>query len=288
MTDGQIGLVEANGVDLCLQAFGDPADPPVLLVGITMETWPEDWCRSLTGRYVVRYDLRDTGGSTYVDPTAPMYDLRDLVTDAAELVSALGLSRVHVAGLGVGGFVAQLLALDHPDLVASLTLVSTRPVAPGPVDPDLSDHDPEVMGQLFGRSEPDWTDRGSVVAHIAESARLLGGSNGFDEQDARATAGAIFDRTRSTAAAQRASQIGTTFAAIDCRPRWRERLGEIAVPTLVVHGDQDPFFPYGNGVALADEIPGATLLTLRGIGRGLPRAVWPTVTEALVHHTGTE
>jgi pimeloyl-ACP methyl ester carboxylesterase len=87
------------------------------------------------------------------------------------------------------------------------------------------------------------------------------------------------------AKAQRASHLGSMFAAIDCQPRWRERLATIAVPTLVVHGDEDPFFPYGNGVALAEEIPGATLLTLRGIGQGLSRTTWPEVVDALLRHT---
>ena len=75
------------------------------------------------------------------------------------------------------------------------------------------------------------------------------------------------------------------FGAMDCQPRWRERLGEISVPTLVVHGDEDPFFPHGNGEALAAAIPGATLLTLSGIGQGVPRATWPEVTKALLRHT---
>jgi pimeloyl-ACP methyl ester carboxylesterase len=181
--------IKVNGVELCVQTFGDPADPPVLLIGVTMLSWPDELCAALAGRYVVRYDLRDAGESTFVDPDAPAYDLRDLVTDASELLTALDLGRAHVVGLGVGGFIAQLLALDHPDQVASLTLVSTRPVAPGPVDPDLPDHSGEVMGQLFGRPAPDWTDRTSVVDYMTGSARLLSGSRGFDEQDARATAG---------------------------------------------------------------------------------------------------
>ncbi|MFI7060210.1 alpha/beta fold hydrolase [Kribbella sp. NPDC050124] len=276
-------LVEVNGVELCVETFGDPADPPVLLIGITMESWPDELCAALAGRYVVRYDLRDTGQSTYVDPDKPTYTLRDLVTDASELLTALELGRAHVAGLGVGGFVAQLLALDHPDQVASLTLVSTRPVAPGRVDRDLPDHDPEVMKQLFGRPQPDWTDRDSVIDYMTGSAALLGGSAGFDEQDARATAGQIFDRSRRTAKAQRASHLGTAFAAIDCRPRWRNRLPEITAPTLVIHGDEDPFFPHGNGKAVATEIPSATLLTLPGTGAGLPRPTWPTVGEALAN-----
>jgi pimeloyl-ACP methyl ester carboxylesterase len=277
--------ISVNGVELCAETFGDPADPPVLLVGVTMLSWPDELCAALAGRYVVRYDLRDAGQSTYLDPDAPAYDLRDLVTDASELLAALGLGRAHVAGVGVGGFIAQLLALDHPDQVASLTLVSARPVAPGPVDPDLPDHAAEAMGRLFGRPAPDWADRDSVVDYMTGSARVMWGPRGFDEQDARTAARSVFDRARPTAKAQRASHLGSMFAAIDCRPRWRERLGEITAPTLVLHGDEDPFFPHGNGVALAAEIPGATLLTLPGIGHGVPRAAWPDLVEALLRHT---
>jgi pimeloyl-ACP methyl ester carboxylesterase len=253
--------INVNGVELCVETFGDPADPPVLLVGLTMLSWPDELCAALARRYVVRYDLRDAGQSTFVDPDAPAYDLRDLVTDASELLVALDLRRTHVAGVGVGGFIAQLLALDHPGQVASLTLVSTRPVA------------------------PDWTDRDSVVDYMTGSARVMSGSRGFDEKDVRAAAGSVFDRADGTAKAQRASHLGSMFAAIDCQPRWRERLGEITVPTLVVHGDEDPFFPHGNGVALAAEIPGATLLTLPGIGQGVPRVTWPDVVDALLRHT---
>jgi pimeloyl-ACP methyl ester carboxylesterase len=166
--------IKVNGVELGVETVGDPADPPVLLIGLTMLSWPDEQCAALAGRYVVRYDLRDTGQSTFVDPDAPAYTLRDLVTDASELISALDLGRTHVVGMGVGGFLAQLLALDHPDQIASLTLVSTRPIAPGPVDSDLPDHAPELMTQLFGRPEPDWTHRDSVVDYMAGSARSPG------------------------------------------------------------------------------------------------------------------
>ena len=121
------------------------------------------------------------------------------------------------------------------------------------------------MEQLFGRPAPDWTNRDSVVDYMTGSARVMSGSRGFDEQDVRAAAESVFDRAGRTAKAQRASHLGSMFAAIDCQPRWRERLGEITVPTLVVHGDEDPFFPHGNGVALAAEIPGVQLS--RTLGR---------------------
>ena len=83
--------IKVNGVELWVETFGDPADRPVLLVGVTMLSWPDELCAALAGRYVVRYDLRDAGQSTFADPDAPAYDLRDLVTDASELLVALDL-----------------------------------------------------------------------------------------------------------------------------------------------------------------------------------------------------
>src|SRR5688572_10513685 len=85
--------IKVNGVELYVETVGNPADPPMLLVGVTTLDWPDELCAALSGRYVVRYDLRDAGRSTFVDPDAPGYDLRDLVTDASELLTALELGR---------------------------------------------------------------------------------------------------------------------------------------------------------------------------------------------------
>jgi pimeloyl-ACP methyl ester carboxylesterase len=285
---GDERLVPVNGVELYVETFGKPDAPPVLLVGVSMLSWPDELCERLaaTPRHVIRYDLRDTGRSTTVDPAAPGYTLRDLVADAAGLLDALGLPRAHVAGYGAGGWIAQLLALDHPDRVAALTLVASRPVAPGRVDRDLPDHDADLMRFIMSAPQPDWTDRASVVAAMAESARHMAGRGGFDESEARERAGRIFDRTAvppgaDPAAVHRANQIGGVFAALDCRPRWRERLGSIAAPTVVIHGEDDPFFPIGNGEALAREIPGAELVRLPGTGQELPPRVWDAVVAAL-------
>lgn len=261
--------VRANGVDLGIESFGRAEDPLVLLAGgTTMLSWPDALCERLAaeGRRVVRYDLRDSGASTTLDPENPAYDLRDLVADAVALVEVLGAGTAHLGGVGVGGMVAQVAALDHPDIFAALTLVGTRPVAPGPVDKDLPDHDRAVMGAMFSRPRPDWTDRDAVAAFAAEGAEPMGN----DPQQARATATRIWDRTPSNdPAVHQANQLGMVFSRIDCTPRWRERLGELDMPALVVHGRADPFFPVGNGEALAAEIPGARLLVLDDMGTAL-------------------
>ncbi|GAA5174976.1 hypothetical protein GCM10023321_79980 [Pseudonocardia eucalypti] len=274
--------VKAGGVTLGVEHFGDPAAPLVLLTGgTTMLSWPDPLCAALArgGRHVVRYDLRDSGASTTVDPDAPAYTLRDLAGDAAALARTLDDRPAHLAGIGVGGMVAQVAALDHPDAFSALTLAGTRPVAPGPVDDDLPDHDPAAMGQLFSRSMPDWSDRAAVAEFAARGAGILGD----DPTAARVAAERKWDRTPGTEpAVQLANQLGMVFAKLDCTPRWRERLAELAIPALVVHGRRDPFFPVGNGEALAREIPGARLLVLERDATAIPAAAAGEVAAAML------
>jgi pimeloyl-ACP methyl ester carboxylesterase len=236
-----------------------------------MLSWPDALCEALArgGRHVVRYDLRDCGTSTTVDPEAPTYTLRDLAADAAALARALDARPAHLAGLGVGGMVAQVAALDHPDAFSALTLAGTRPVAPGPVDSDLPDHDAATMKRLFSLPKPDWSDRAAVAEFAAAAAEIRGN----EPAAARAMAARIWDRTPGTQpAVQMANQLGTVFAKLNCQPRWRERLPKLVLPTLVVHGRRDPFFPVGNGEALARAIPGARLLVLEGAASAIPEA----------------
>jgi pimeloyl-ACP methyl ester carboxylesterase len=271
-----------DGVTLGIEHFGDAAAPLVLLAGgTTMLSWPDALCAALArgGRHVVRYDLRDSGASTTLDPEAPAYTLRDLAADAAALAHGLDERPAHLAGIGVGGMVAQVAALNHPDAFSALTLVGTRSVAPGPVDDDLPDHDAAVMERLFARPMPDWSDRAAVAEYAAVSAEILGN----DPTAARATAERIFDRTPGTEpAVQMANQLGMVFSRLDCTPRWRERLPELAIPTLVVHGRRDRFFPVGNGEALASEIPGARLLVLEQAATAIPDAVADEVAAAML------
>jgi pimeloyl-ACP methyl ester carboxylesterase len=249
--------VDANGVALGIDSFGDEDTPLVLLAGgTTMLSWPDALCERLAagGRRVVRYDLRDSGESTTEDPDAP-------------------------AGIGVGGMVAQVAALDHPGAFSALTLAGTRAVAPGPPDDDLPDHDQATMSRLFAQPMPDWTDREAVAEFAAAGAEILGD----DPVAARAIAARIWDRTPGTAPpVQMANQMGMVFSKLDCKPRWRERLPDIEIPTLVVHGRRDPFFPVGNGEAIAREIRGSLLLVLEEAATAIPDAAAGEVAEAML------
>lgn len=274
--------VEANGVRLGVEHFGDRESPLVLLAGgTTLLSWPDSLCTALArgGRHVVRYDLRDSGTSTTADPGSPAYTLGDLAADAAALAHQLDHRPAHLAGIGVSGMVAQVAALDHRPAFSALTLVGTRPVAPGPVDDDLPDHDAIMMERLFSRPMPDWSDRTAVVDYAAGSADILGD----DPVAARAIAERIWDRTPSREpAVLMANLLGTVFAVLDCTPGWRERLPRLDLPTLVVHGRRDPFFPVGNGEALARDIPGSRLLVLEQAATAIPDSAVDEVAAAML------
>jgi len=277
-----MSTVEVNGVVFGIDSFGNEEDPLVLLMGgTTMLSWPDAFCEALAagGRHAVRYDLRDSGESTAGNPMRPAYDLRDLAADAAALAAHLDDRPAHLAGIGVSGMVAQVAALDHPGSFDALTLVGTRPVAPGPVDDDLPDHDQATMGKLFSRPMPDWMDREAVARRSAEGSQILGN----DHQTAKVLAGRIWDRTAgSTPEVHMANQIGIVFSKLDCTPRWRERLPELEMPTLVIHGAKEPFFPVGNGEALVREIPNASLLVLENASTVIPPSDFGEVAAAML------
>ncbi|MGV1009143.1 MAG: alpha/beta hydrolase [Dermatophilaceae bacterium] len=171
----------------------------------------------------MRYDLRDCGASTTIDPEGPSYTLRDLAADAAALAR-------------------------------------------------------ELDG-LFSRPMPDWSDRDAVAEFAIAGAQILGD----DPIAARASAERKWDRTPGTEpAVQMANQLGMVFAKLDCTPRWRERLSQLAIPVLVVHGRRDAFFPVGNGEALMRDIPGARLLVLERAATAIPDAAADEVGAAML------
>jgi pimeloyl-ACP methyl ester carboxylesterase len=273
-------MIEVNGVELCAQTFGNPDDPAVLLVmglAASMLSWEDDFCERLANsRFVIRYDHRDTGRSVTYPPGAPGYTGDDLVADAVGLLDALGLSRAHVVGISMGGAIAQLLALDYADRVASLVLISTSP-GTGDDLPGMSD---ELRAYFAGPPpEPDWSNREAVIDYIVEDERVYAApSRPFEKAERRELAGRIFDRTTNIASMK-------NHWALDGGEGWRERLGEIRVPTLVLHGTEDPLFPIGHALALASEIPRARLIRLERTGHELPRVVWDVVVPEILQHT---
>ena len=167
--------IEANGVELCTEAFGDPADPPVLLImgmGGSMLWWEEGFCRRLAegGRFVIRYDHRDTGRSVTYEPGCPGYTGADLVADAAGVLDAYGIASAHVVGVSMGAALAQLLALDFPDRVGSLVLISTSRAVPG--GPELPPPTGE-FSRFAATATVDWSDAASVVEYLVGYSRLL-------------------------------------------------------------------------------------------------------------------
>jgi pimeloyl-ACP methyl ester carboxylesterase len=276
-------MVEVNGVELCVQTFGDAGDPPVLLVmglSASMLHWEDEFCERLAegSRFVIRYDHRDTGRSVTYPPGAPGYTGSDLDADAAGVLDALGVSPAHVVGFSAGGGIAQILALDYPDRLASLTLISTSPGSGG----DL----PGMSAELIARfadppPEPDWSDREAVIAYLVDEERAYAArSRPFEEAERRELAGRILDRTIDIAAAMK-----NHWVLPDDGEGWRERLGDIRVPTLVIHGTEDPFFQLGHALALEREIPGARLVRVERMGHELPRAAWEVVVPEILRHT---
>jgi pimeloyl-ACP methyl ester carboxylesterase len=246
----------------------------------SMDRWEEPFCERLAaaGRYVIRYDHRDTGGSTTHPPGEPGYTSDDLIADAVGILDHLGLERAHLVGLSMGGGLVQRIAVDHPERVLSITLMATSPAGTdGPDTPPLPPPSDELRAH-FGEqapAEPDWSDREAAIAFLLEAERPYAGSRGIDEAAMRALIARVYDRSTDPASA------GNHYL-LDGSDTTRARLAEIAVPALVIHGSDDPLFPPAHGEALAREIPGAKLLIVDGLGHELPPWAWDEVLPALI------
>jgi len=277
-------MIDVSGVQLCLESFGDPADPPILLimgVGASMLWWEEGFCRRLAGggRLVIRYDHRDTGRSVTYEPGRPAYSGTDLVADAVAVLDACGTPAAHLVGVSAGGAFAQLVALDFPKRVLSLVLISTSPATPGGRDLPPPN---EAFERFVSTVEVDWSDRESVIQYLVGYQRVLAADRRpFDERAARDLVHRDVERARDFRAAQNHDLLEEGEPS-------HKPLSSITAPTLVIHGTADPMFPVEHGAALAEEIPGARLVTLDGAGHGVDRADWEAIVRAVVNHTATD
>jgi pimeloyl-ACP methyl ester carboxylesterase len=271
-----------NGVEICVDTTGDPTDPAVLLVGgrcSSMDWWEPEFCARLAagGRYVIRYDHRDTGQSVSCPPGAPGYTFADLVADAVGVLDALHVDRAHVVGFSMGGAIAQLMTLDHPARVRALTLMCTASMV-------ATDHEPseDTAEPAESADEPAQSfDRVSAVEQIVTDQRdLAAPSREFDEPAARALAELVVDRTVNLESSMRNHFLmGSGYPA-----GYPASLTPITAPTLVLYGAEDPMFAETDAESLAAAIPGATLVPLPHNGHEIPRQNWPLITRALLGH----
>src|SRR5690242_3361049 len=218
----------ANGIELEYETFGDSKARPLLLIGglgTQLITWEEEFCRMLAGRgfHVIRFDNRDSGLSTWPDEG---YTLEDMAADAVGLLDSLDIPAAHVAGASMGGFIAQLIALDHPDRVLSLTSMISGPNGEDQVPPTA-----EAQAVLMAPDPK--TREGRIELGLRSKRALLGPGDPFDEDYERAKIVAAVDRAFNGAGFVRQLQ------AILAAPGRLDRLRSLHVPALVIHGDAD-------------------------------------------------
>ncbi len=286
-------MVTANGIEICTQAFGSPDDVPDLLVmgaSSSMLMWREGLIEILVagGRFVIRYDNRDTGKSSCFDFEQAPYTISDMAADAVGVLDAYDIESAHAVGASLGGLIVQHIALDHRSRVRSITAImsSGDPAAALPAvggeagDTALPPPTDEWVEAVTELAE---SDPGDIPAAIDLKVRMLGMLHGsahpFPEEETRAIVEAEAARACDY---PKANNHALTFAVT---PPWVDRLGTLDIPTLVIHGTEDIILPYPHGQALAQAIAGANLVTLEGVGHSMPEEEWERIATSILDHT---
>ncbi|MER9892223.1 alpha/beta fold hydrolase [Mesorhizobium sp. M0119] len=275
-------MKKAEHPEIVSQRFGDPAHPAVLLIMGAMASmlwWPEAFCRKLAGegRFVIRYDNRDTGRSTKYARGEPPYTFDDMADDAIRVLDDHGIRKAHVVGMSMGGMIAQLVALKYPSRVTSLTVISSSPLG---IDTSHLPGTTEAYRKHSAEgAKVDWSDRGQVVDFIVKDTHALtGAAHSFDEQRTRAFVEQDYDRSGGFLSA-------TNHFMLKSGEDWTGRLRDMKTPLLVIHGTDDPIFPVEHGAALADAVAGARLLRIEGGGHELHPGDWAAIIDAIVTHS---
>lgn len=280
--------IPVNDIEICYESFGDSDAPPVLLViglGAQMTSWSAGFVSELLDRgfRVIRFDNRDAGLSTKTDgpppdvmamyatfaagqPIEAPYTLSLLAADAVGLLDALDIPAAHIVGASMGGMIVQTIAIEHPDRVLSLTsIMSTTGHT------EVGQPDPEAMMALMS---PVPEGRSAAIDAAVNSSRLTSGDL-FDEVEYRRIATESYDRCFHPP--------GTMFqiAAVAASGDRTTALEQLDVPTLVVHGRQDPLIALSGGEATAKAVPGADLLVFGLMGHDMPRRYWPQLADAI-------
>ena len=275
---------------LCYETFGAADAPPLLLVmglGTQMLLWDDRFCEQLaaSGFRVIRFDNRDVGRSTILhasrvpkrwqlavrDRRGAAYSLEEMAQDAVGLLDALEIGAAHVVGASMGGMIAQVIAIHHPDRVLSLvSIMSTTG------NRRVGRPQPRLALRMLRKAA---RDRDAYIADHIDTYRLIGSAQfDFEEDRKRERASRLFERGVHPAGSAR------QLAAIVTAPDRTRLLNKVNAPTTVIHGDADPLVDISGGRATAEAIPGAELLVLPGMGHDLPRELWPQIIEAIAQN----
>ncbi len=292
-----VSWATVNGISLAWESFGSVADEAMLLIsglGTQMTRWTDDFCRLIAaeGYCVVRFDNRDVGLSTHLIDEGPPdfaalaasvqagrapevpYTLADMAADAIGLLGALGIRRAHIVGRSMGGMIAQLVAASSDDCTASLTTIMSSTG-----NPALPAADPDIMALLTSPSPDPARDEAAFIEHGLAFARRIG-SPGYPLDLAAFRTQLLADARRAHDPGGVARQIGAIAATGDLRPL----LGQIRVPTLAIHGTDDPLIPSAGSEDIARNVAGADLMLIEGMGHDLPPGLHATLVEAIVRN----
>ncbi|MBK9544370.1 MAG: alpha/beta hydrolase [Dehalococcoidia bacterium] len=283
----------ANGIEICYDTFGQPANPALLLVmglGGQMTAWEPDFCEALAnaGFHVIRFDNRDTGLSTKMESAPPpdigkamtgdmssaSYTLWDMADDAVGLLDHLQLERAQIVGASMGGMIVQAIAIRHPHRVISMTSIMSTTG-----NPNVGQATPAAMTALMA---PPATSRDEAIERGKQSARIVG-SPGYPAGDEVVAARIARDFDRCFYPIGVARQMLAVMATGDRS----EALNTVTAPTLVIHGEDDPLVTLSGGQATAAAIPGARLVTFPGMGHDLPASLRAKFVEVIAGHAAS-
>jgi len=285
-------VVEANGLHIWTESFGHNLHAPILLIagaGAQSIFWEDEFCQRLAEneRLVIRFDNRDTGLSDSVDFESSPYTMNDMAEDALAILDSYDLPAAHMVGASGGGLICQVLALEYRKRVLTISALISSPLGTGSSElsnagyGELPPPTAEFLEQLqdFVGEVPE--DRDAFIDWTLRKYEVVSGSlEAFDKKARAERAELEFARARNLQA------MNNHALAVNRSPvSGRALLGGLDVPTLVVHGTEDPLLPYAHGKAIAEIIPGAKLLTIERMGHDLPRAAWYQIIEAIVQHT---
>ncbi len=259
-----------RSIELEYETFGPPDRPAVLLIsglGSQLLGWSDGLCEEIAARgfHVIRFDNRDVGLSTKQESGEP-YSLNDMVADATGLLDALGIEAAHVVGASMGGMIAQLVAIEHPDRTFTLTTVMSNL---GGQDSVLAE--PAVSARLL---LPPAETREERIEQSVETTRITWGPS-FEEARSRVRATRAVDRSYYPVG------IVHQFQAIARAGSRREALSGVRIPVLVIHGDGDPLVPFANAALIAAAAPGSQTLVMKDVGHEMPPREWANIADGI-------